>query len=247
MPPAIVKINDQDILKIISNDNAKYNPNQDPDAQWNSVMLNYALPWANTWMARGLTYQGPSLTVTYDNGEVHKGEFVAAARFGANFTGVNTGEDYYNRFCNPEAASSTPTSTVPNSTPTSPSTPSMPPPIIPVPRYPFPLIRDAGYNNTSGYFLNGTGYEDIAVLAISGFEVDDVDSYLYLLDMQSTVAGFLEKCRASNKTRLVIDVTGNGGGYVAGAYAVFAQVSCTKGSLGEILILITPSSFPTLT
>ena len=227
MPRAVVEINGQDILKIISNDNAKHNAYQDPDAQWNSVMMNYALPWANTWMARGLTYQGPSLTVTYDNGEAHTGEFVAAVRLGANFTGVNTGEDYYNRFCSPkEAASSTATSAVPTSTTTtSPSTPSMPPPIIPVPGYPFPLIRDAGYDNTAGYFLNGTGFEDVAVLAISGFEADDVDSDLYLLNIQSTVAGFIVKCRASNKKRLVIDVTENGGGYVAGAYAVFAQVN----------------------
>lgn len=86
-------------------------------------------------------------------------------------------------------------------------------------------VRDSGANSTSGYFLNGTGYENVAVLAVSGFAPQGtVDSIEYLTNFQSTVGSFLAQSKAAGKTRLVIDLQANGGGFVIAGYELFAQV-----------------------
>lgn len=89
-------------------------------------------------------------------------------------------------------------------------------------------IRDSGANTTSGYFLNGTGYDNVAVLAVSAFSPQgDIGSIEYLSNFQSTVGSFLAQSKAAGKTRLVIDLQANGGGFVVAGYELFAQVRKT--------------------
>ncbi|GAB1318446.1 Tail specific protease domain-containing protein [Madurella fahalii] len=222
-PRAIVMINGEDAATVVERRNLVFSGFQDADAQWNSVMENYASLGATTYVAASIDYNGPSLTFTYDNGDERTEDSVAVIRRGADFTGVETGEDFYDRFCDPDgssgafgAASATETTT----TTTSPSTPA---PTIP--GYPFPVIRDSGAGTTSGYFLNDTGYDDTAVLAISAFSpAADTDSTDYLTDFQETIEDFLAECRRENKKRLVIDLTANGGGFISAGYELFAQL-----------------------
>ena len=166
------------------------------------------------------------MTVTYDNGQVKSRDSVANFRAGVNFTGINSGEDYYNHFCNPDlAAASTTTSTSTTAAPTS-TTSTLAVPAPTIEGYPFPVARDSGSNTTSGYFLNGTGYDDVAVLAVSSFAPnDDEDFVAYLTNFQDTIASFLKQSKDAGKKRLVIDVSANGGGFVVAGYELFAQVS----------------------
>lgn len=95
----------------------------------------------------------------------------------------------------------------------------------------FSSVRDSGANTTSGYFLNGTGYENVAVLAISGFAPQgNVGAVEYLTNFQSTVGSFLAQSKAAGKTRLVIDLQANGGGFVVAGYELFAQVRMLDSS-----------------
>ncbi|KAH8882970.1 hypothetical protein GQ53DRAFT_847291 [Thozetella sp. PMI_491] len=232
MPPSIVKINGEDAATVIERRNLVFSGYQDPDSQWNSGFPNYAVPGATTFVAGSLDFIGETLVLTYDNGEEKREDNFAIIRPGADFTGVNTGEDFYKRFCDPAAAassssaaaaSSTSTSTATSATSSSATTLAAPAPTIS--GYPFPAIRDNGANVTSGYFLNGTGYDDVAVLSVTAFAPEgDFDNIEYLRNFQDMVAKFLVQCKQQNKKKLVIDVTGNGGGLVVAGYELFTQL-----------------------
>jgi len=91
--------------------------------------------------------------------------------------------------------------------------------------YPDPVARDGGADITAGYFLEGKGYEDVAVLAISGFAPTDPSlNGQFLSDFQETVSTFLAECKDQEKKKLVIDLTTNGGGFVAAGYELFSQL-----------------------
>ncbi|KAK0663481.1 peptidase S41 family protein [Cercophora samala] len=236
LPPAIVQINGQDAIDVVMQQQLRFAGYQSLDAMWNAGMPSYAAPNDYTSLTNSMDYQGQNLTLTYENGQKVTAESVAIVRRGANFTGVRTGEDFYSRFCNPDASidvASPTTTEVPPQFPTSTSTDtstsdasstsSLPPLSPTISNYPWPVVRDNGSNITSGYFLNGTGYDDVAVLAISSFS-SEIDDYAYLVDFQATVATLLTRSREQNKTKLIIDVSENGGGLVAAAYELFAQL-----------------------
>jgi hypothetical protein len=220
-PPAITKINGHDAAQYIESVNLEFSSFQDPDSQWNSMFATYATQGSALTVAASLAFQGESVTLTYDNGDEKTEESFAVLRAGADFSGVNSGEDFYNRFCNPEAAVASPTTTTP-----APTSITMPMPLSPtIQGYPFPVVRDSGSDSLSGYFLNGTGYDNVAVLSLSSFSNGgNVDSLEYLTNFQSTVSTFLAKSKEAGKTHLVIDLTGNGGGFVIAGYELFAQV-----------------------
>ncbi|KAK2055612.1 peptidase S41 family protein [Colletotrichum caudatum] len=229
--PAIVKINGREAVSYIGDLNLKFSGFQDPDSQWNSNFKSYASNQSFLVVAASLAFQGSKVTLTYDNGDERSQDSFALIRAGANFTGINSGEDFYNRFCNPDnapkATPSMPPGIMPNQTNPKPGKPSLPPPPPTIPGYPFPVVRDSGANTTSGYFLNGTGYDDVAVLSVLSFASPDpqtIDAVEYLTNFQSTVAEFLAKSKQAGKKRLVIDVAANGGGFVIAGYELFAQL-----------------------
>ena len=159
------------------------------------------------------------MTLTYDNGQVKSEESFAVFRAGANFTGVKTGEDFYNKFCNPNV-----TQTV-AAAPAANSTAPLPKPAPTIQGYPFPIVRDSGANTTSGYFLNGTGYDNVAVLSVLAFSpAGNIGAVEYLSNFQSTVSSFLSQSKAAGKTKLIVDVSANGGGFVLAGFELFAQV-----------------------
>ncbi|KAL2061599.1 hypothetical protein VTL71DRAFT_6976 [Oculimacula yallundae] len=220
--PAITKINGIDAAMFIEKTNLEFSSFQDPDSQWNSQFPTYASPNGILTVAASIAFQGASVTLEYDNGQQKTEPSFAVLRAGANFSGVNNGEDFYNRFCNPNAQVS--------SNATAPTTQPLTPPKLPVPAptirgYPTPIVRDSGANTTSGYFLSGAGYESVAVLAVSGFSpVGNVPPVEYLTNFQSTVGSFLTQSKAAGKTKLVIDLQANGGGFVVAGYELFAQL-----------------------
>ncbi|KAM0807123.1 hypothetical protein AB5N19_07462 [Seiridium cardinale] len=169
-----------------------------PDSQWNSTFPTYATPGAALTVAASLAFQGPSVTLCYDNGQEKTEESFTVSRVGAGFSGIGTGDDFYDRFCDPEAAvASTSVVTAPVPTTSTSTSPALVSPTIQ--GYPVPVIRDSGSDWMSGYFLNGT-----AVLSIENF---------------------LSQSKAAGKQRLLIDLTANGGGFVIAGYELFSQLS----------------------
>ncbi|PBP20352.1 peptidase S41 family protein [Diplocarpon rosae] len=227
---AITKINGIDAAKFIEDQNLEFSSFQDPDSQWNSVFQSYANPSGVLTLAASLAYQGSSVTVTYENGMEKTEQSFAVLRPGTDFSGIHSGEDYYARFCTPPAVPGT--NTTGNVTLTStagflptPTSTGRPAPLPTIEGYPFPIVRDSGANITSGYFLNGTGYDSVAVLAVSAFAPrGDVGSTEYLTSFQSTVSSFLAQSKAAGKTKLVIDLQANGGGFVVAGYELFTQL-----------------------
>ncbi|KAK4183954.1 peptidase S41 family protein [Podospora australis] len=227
MPPAVVKINGEDAVQVISRGlSEQFLGFQDIDAALNSQFESSHFPVNRSlWLSGSLIAIPQRITLTYDNGEERTGESYAFVTSRVNFTGIETGDDFYNRCCNPEVVPYSPSET---------PTTTHSPPAPTIDGYPWPVVRDDGYNLTAGYFLNGTGrYNDVAVLSITGFEPSDEANFTsFLQDFQKTVAKFLAACKGEKKTQLVIDLSTNGGGYIMAGYELFAQlfpgVSMTK-------------------
>lgn len=142
------------------------------------------------------------------------------ARILANFTGIESGEDLYRlQFAIDTSDTSEhigePTSTVTTSSASSTlpastsavSSPAQTP--TPAPGYPPPVIRQIN-NLIGGYYIEAEGYEDVAVLSVPSF----VGLGSAEISFQNTSKVFLAEARAAGKTKLIIDVSANGGGTI---------------------------------
>ena len=190
---------------------------QDANSMWNSQFPTFAAPDNLNVLSASVTFKFPNITVTYANGTERFEETVAYVRSVADFTSIFTGEDYYQTFCNPATGT--------DNTPT--AEPSFPPEPT-IPGYPMPVVRDTDANVTHGYFLEGEGYEDTAVLVVSSFVsgnpfVPGFSSLNYLIDMQKTLDRFFEECRNAGKSKLILDMTSNGGGLVTAGFELISQ------------------------
>ncbi|KAK3399896.1 hypothetical protein B0T20DRAFT_172260 [Sordaria brevicollis] len=184
---------------------------QDPDANYNSMFYQKATV-ANSgstgYFANGgrirYIYQGANTTLTFANGTSVTLENQAAVK--ADMTGVTSGAAYYAKFCNPNGVSSAATSESAAAAPAA-NVPGYPKPVI--------ITSDAV---VSGYFLEGAGYEDVAVIALLAFSSQSIAEF------QAVVQDFLAEAVAAGKTKLIVDFQNNGGGYILQGYDFFRQL-----------------------
>lgn len=222
LPPAVTKINGQNATEFMIQEGLMFLNTQDQDSQWNAQFQIYANPIGQPQISASIFHFGDTLTLEYEGGKKVTQESYALVRTAANFTGINTGEDFYDRFCNPANAVKTTTGGT-TTQPTPSGTPQTPD--VPIPGFPKPAIRDNGANSTAGYFLTGQGYDDVAVLSVLGFApAGAFDVTEYVINLQSMTEQFLNMSRAQGKKRLVVDVTSNGGGLVAAGYELYRQI-----------------------
>ena len=74
-------------------------------------------------------------------------------------------------------------------------------------------------HQVSGYFLDDDpAYEDVAVLSMVSFEPD------FPVEFQSVVQTLISDAKAAGKTKLVVDVSSNGGGIILTGYDTFRQL-----------------------
>lgn len=85
------------------------------------------------------------------------------------------------------------------------------------PGYPKPVIttNDA---IVSGYYLDGEGFEDVAVISLLAFESESP------VEFQTIAQDFFAEAKAAGKTKLVVDLSANGGGYILQGYDLFRQL-----------------------
>jgi len=223
LPSELTKINDEDVVTFLENW-AQLGPLQDPDAQYNNVFYEMAFD-AQQYEAYagyfggsgrfGLIYPGPETTLEFANGT--KRVFENQASVIGNFSRIVDGTSFYFRFCTGPHLQRT------NSNITYPF--PQPPPLPPVGLsppfgYPNPVIV-SGDTQVSGYYLNdesnGT-YSDVAVLSMLSFAPN------FPIEFQSVVQTFIQKARENGKTKLVIDLSGNGGGTILVGYDTFRQL-----------------------
>jgi hypothetical protein len=70
----------------------------------------------------------------------------------------------------------------------------------------------------SGYYLDGAGFEDVAVISLLAFESESP------LEFQQVAQKFFADAVKAGKTKLVIDLSANGGGYILQGYDLFRQL-----------------------
>lgn len=230
-PSPLTEIDGQNATDFLLNW-SQYGSLQDRDALWNNlfytlaqVSLGSSGTGTGTFSGGGRgarIYPGEATTLTFANGTTVVNENFA--RVLAPFENITSGEDIYRQFFavpgdEPQsveeiALSTSTSSSAPTSSATSTSTTA-----VPAPGYPTPLINGAS-NANSGFFLSGDEYDDVAVLAVRSF-VGGAGSQE---NFQAVNTYLIDQAVAQNKTKLIIDVSANGGGTILQGYDLFTQL-----------------------
>ncbi|KAH6665485.1 peptidase s41 family protein [Halenospora varia] len=205
----VTEINGEDAATYVANFAYTASFNQDADAAYNSMFYEKAYVAAGNFKgyfsSGGRTryiYPGPNTTFTFNNGTTLALENIANVK--GNFGGVVDGPSFYKKFCTgptPTAAADVVATTAATG----------------VPGYPAPVIV-TNDSIVSGYYLDGADYEDVAVLSLLAMESESP------LEFQQVVQKFLADAVAAGKTKLVIDLSANGGGYILQGYDLFRQL-----------------------
>lgn len=234
----VTKLNGMDIVEALET-LALFVPSQDPDARYNSLLwiLGRIQGPGGAFPA---IRQPPQDVTSYDfvfaNGSTLSVPITATVI--GDFTDVTDGVSAYETFAlfndlynegdeDTDSGNATATSSMSSTTTSMTAASSAPatataaaPPNIP--GFPYPVVKDAA-NLIAGYYLNETGFEDVAVLQITGF-LPEVPTDTYLEDFQDALSYFLTRAKSDSKTKLIIDVQGNGGGSIDLGTDTFAQL-----------------------
>lgn len=205
-------INGQDAVEYLQKQVASSRRSQDPDARYNQLFTSIAvLSSGSPQEAGGAVFNNygmypgeDEIDVQFKNGSSLSVETIADISTLFNAT---SGEELFHSFCGPQTPSKTN------------GTESAAPTRAPSPRgprgYPEPHLRDS-YNQLNGYYFDN----DSAAIFIPSFDSEG------LPDNSSKVFGdvavqFLRQAVADGRTKLVIDVSGNGGGVITRAFDLF--------------------------
>jgi hypothetical protein len=221
MLSAVTKINGENVTDFLQTW-ADLGVLQDPDALYNNIFYELAFNAQSgggyggyfSGSGRfGQIYPGANTTLEFENGQMST--LPNYATVPGNFSEVIDGLSFYQKFC-------TGPHTVPlpaNVTYPFPTAPPLPPTAtVPAYGYPTPVIISED-DQVSGYFLDGDpDYSDVAVLSMLSFEPE------FPVEFQSVVQTFISDAKAVGKTKLVIDLSANGGGIILTGYDTFRQL-----------------------
>lgn len=233
-PSPVTQINGQNAVDYLLSW-SEYGSLQDPDALWNNLF------WEPAQVALGASgtgtgsfngggrgrwpYPGADTVLSFANGSTLTRQNYANVL--QPFDNITSSADVYTYFLIPPpeayqnafeyAASLTSATTQTTESPT--SSASSTPTAIPAPAYPTPFVSTAD-NVNSGYLLEGDGYDDTAVLVMRSFVGDSDDE----IPFQAVNTYLIEQAAAMGKTKLIIDVSANGGGTILQGYDVFKQL-----------------------
>ncbi|OCL04090.1 hypothetical protein AOQ84DRAFT_417072 [Glonium stellatum] len=228
-PSPIVSIDGEDVNKYLENW-SQWGSLQDRDALYNNVFYELAQvslggsgTGTGTFTGGGRgrwAYPGPTTTLKFANGTTNT--FQNYARVLVSFRGIQSGEDLAKNFfyygaagqanlgnVNKQAVATTTTADVKVAAATASSPPGYPAAVVGGPQ-----------NLINGYYIDAPGYEDVAVLSVPNF-VGDASAEI---PFQQTTQKFLPKALADGKTKLIIDVSANGGGTILQGYDMFKQL-----------------------
>ncbi|KAI0393073.1 hypothetical protein F5Y17DRAFT_329277 [Xylariaceae sp. FL0594] len=210
----VKKINGKDAEEFLKEWIYAVSGNQDADAAYNSLFYEKALEaevssrgyFQNGGRTR-YVYPGDVTSLTFANG-THV-ELPNLARIKGNWNGVVDGPSYFKQFA-PGASDFSVAKATPTPTP-------VPAAAVSVKGYPAPVISSSD-GVISGYYLEGKGFEDTAVLVALSFSPDSP------VEFQQVAQDFFAAATKAGKKNLVIDVSANGGGYIFSGYDLFRQL-----------------------
>lgn len=172
-------------------------------------------------------YDGNATEIKWANGSTVSFANVASSQY--SFTGVKDGQTFFKKFCTGSiSGASTSSADTKEEKGVGLVSPSIRGPVPTIPHvdyhtrnkrlllstntYP-EAVAEASSGVVAGYFLNGQGYEDVAVLKIISFSnPSQSGETLFNNDFQATIKSFLSQCQSKSKTKLIIDLRENGGG-----------------------------------
>ena len=221
-PSSIKTINGQNATSYVSNQ-ALQADFHDADTRFNAMFPNQALISTGQDVLGSFQrgqYDGPSTSYVFSNGSTLDSPNLANIQ--RSFDGVDSGESFFSAFCQGPTSSAAATATLSatSSTAAASSTGGQ----APEPSatgYPEPVVIHSGLA-IGGYFLNETGFEDVAVLSIPLF--DPPGGADAIPEFQDVLREFLATATSSGKTRLVVDMRGNPGGVIVLGFEVFKQL-----------------------
>ncbi|KAE8441047.1 hypothetical protein EG329_005909 [Mollisiaceae sp. DMI_Dod_QoI] len=209
----VTQINGEDAATYVANFAYTASFNQDADAAYNTMFFEKAFVGGATgtgYFNGGgrvrYIYPGDNTTFTFANGSSLTVENVGKVK--GDFTGVTDGASFYKKFVVVHAGS---TGAVDSA-----EADAFVPEIL-VPGYPSPVVI-TNDSVVSGYYLNGAGYEDVAVISLLAFESESP------YEFQQVAQQFFADALRDGKTKLVIDLSANGGGYILQGYDLFRQL-----------------------
>lgn len=174
-------------------------------------------------------YDGPITTFEFKNGSTKTIQNLAQIRSVYNFTGVTDGPSFFKKFCSGPLETTQPSSTPTEEEPTNPEqeTPTATPQLLDkLPGYPKPVFLQSQYA-VQGYYLDGSGYSDVAVLAIPNFGPEVAPGFNFTsgeAESQELLQNFFADARSKQKKRLIVDLRGNPGGKINLGFEVFKQL-----------------------
>ncbi|KAF2801134.1 hypothetical protein K505DRAFT_412423 [Melanomma pulvis-pyrius CBS 109.77] len=223
----IAKINDEEAYEYLQKI-AKWGQYVDADGRLNKLFSKgdtYAL---GTFESQ-IHYDGASTNITFANGTTATYANVASSQ--ESFTGVTDGPSFFEAFCT-GALSSTFSATAAGDVVDLQGEPRFLNGKSQIPKA-YHLrkrqtsktsaisVVEADSGAVSGYFLQGAGYENVAVLKILNFSPDGDESGN---EFQATIKKFLEECIEAKKEKLIIDLRENGGGAPSLVLDAFMQL-----------------------
>lgn len=209
----IQKINNVDAAKYIEKDVAGWQGLQDIDAAYNTMFYSLGNENANQYSSRGLSgfyYDGDNTTYGLGNGRTVVQPNTAFVS--ANFDGVTDGKSFYKKFCSGASQGSGSGAGAENNRKADAAA------VQPKARngYPKPVVRTTDAI-TAGYFLDGEGVGDVAVLSILSFGGNRPESLAVIKD-------FFARAQKAGRTKLVLDLQGNPGGEIMQGYDLFGAL-----------------------
>lgn len=208
----VTLINGVDAATYVANFAYTSSFNQDADAAYNTMFFEKAFvagAVSKGYFSGGgrmrYIYPGANTTFTFQNGTVLTLENVGKVK--GDFTGVTDGASFYQKFC----AGSTSADGVADALSAADAAD------VVNPGYPTP-VDITGDGIVSGYYLDGAGFEDVAVISLLAFESESP------VEFQQVAQKFFADAVQAGKTKLVIDLSANGGGYILQGYDLFRQL-----------------------
>ncbi|KAI9728940.1 MAG: hypothetical protein M1828_000025 [Chrysothrix sp. TS-e1954] len=235
---AVTRINDAESSTFLQ-DRSLEGSAQDLDALYNGLFVNVAAgtlgpgfeqaPGINTFHFCPY-YPGVLTTLEFENGTTKA--FVNKASIAKNFPEFTSIQNLYDTWINPSPfaiASRSANETGPSKTDEKPFEP------VPAPYYPVPVLRDS-LNLVGGYYIPEPRYTNVAVLSVTSFIPTDLVAHMLdnavvrrtengtpeRIAAQDVSTTFIDRAVEDRKSRLILDLSGNGGGMVDLGFFIFS-------------------------
>lgn len=210
----VTKINGIDAATYVADFAYTSSFNQDADAAYNTMFFEKAFvagAVSNGYFSGGgrmrYIYPGDNTTFTFANGTIATYGNVGVVK--GNFAGVTDGPSFFKRFCPGALRPSAEVSDLASEDDFKPT--------ILATGYP-PAVVISNDTIVSGYYLDGDAYAEVAVFSALAFESESI------VEFQQVAQTFFADAVAAGKTKLVIDLSANGGGYILQGYDLFRQL-----------------------